>query len=56
MAWLTLGAALGTPVWVMMSATFASVAPAYLAFCGTVVAVYIGGSVVDDKWQKEGAG
>ncbi|MCM0036698.1 MAG: hypothetical protein NBV66_13020 [Burkholderiaceae bacterium] len=54
MAWLTIIAALLFPMLVLIkdSAQLSAIAPHFYVFALAVVIAYIGGAVVDDKWQK----
>ena len=54
MAWLALLAGLLFPLLLLWSDSdqLGSVAGAFYAFAGAVVAAYIGFATADDKWQK----
>lgn len=54
MAWACMWASLIYPLLALTAdgGTLAQIAVPFYAFTGAVVAVYIGGVVVDDKWQR----
>lgn len=57
MAWLSMAGGVGFPLLIMASdsPTLGAIAAPFYLFVGMVVTAYIGGAVVDDKWQKPDA-
>ncbi len=55
MAWISLLAGLAFPLLLLFteSPQLGAIAPSFYMFVLAVVSVYIGGAVIDDKWQKE---
>ena len=53
MAWFAFLFALALPLLEGLGLVNSDLAGTAITFCGTVVSVYIGGAVVDDKWQKD---
>jgi hypothetical protein len=54
MAWLSMLAGLLFPLLILVteSAQLGQIAPPFYVFVGMVVTAYIGGAVVDDRWQQ----
>lgn len=57
MAWISLLSGVGFPSLILASesATLSAIAIPFYSFVSLVVVTYIGGAVVDDKWQKPNA-
>ena len=55
MTWASLIAGLAFPLLILVTESdqLGAIAGPFYVFVGMVVSVYIGGAVVDDKWQKE---